>query len=1026
MRLFHVLVLTAVTAGALPRPADAQDFDPSLLAAMMPRSIGPAGMSGRITAIDGVADDPNVLWVGTATGGVWKSTNGGTTWAPVFDDKRVSGIGAVAIDPSRPDWVWIGTGEGNPRNSAGVGAGIFKTQDNGETWQYLGLPESERIHRIIVHPDNSDVVWVGVMGPAWSDGEVRGVYKTEDGGSTWRRVLWVNQRTGISDLIIDPSDPSRLYAGMWEFRREPWFMTPGGPGSGLYASRDGGETWTRYSEMDGMPSGELGRIGLSIAPSNPSVVYALVEAETSALLKSSDAGQSWTTVNTDPDVANRPFYYTDIFVDPDDELRIYNLNSRLWISEDGGGSFERAEVDVHSDLHAMWVDPTDARHLLVGTDGGVWESRDKAKTWTPFDNLPVGQFYHVSVDDAVPYNVYGGKQDNGSWRGPSDVWAVGGIRNFHWREIAFGDGFNALLDPTDSDLGYGMSQGGRLVRFDLRTGERKFIRPWAPDGTDLRFNWNAPLALDPFEVGSIYYGSQFVHRSDDRGNSWAIISPDLTTNDPSKQRQAESGGLTLDATDAENHTTLVSIAPSPSEEELLWAGSDDGRVHLSRAGGGTWDDVTDEIDDVPEGTWVSHIEPSKHDGAVAYVVMDDHRRGNWEPYLYRTDDYGEDWENLGRNEGVDGRDRGIDGFLHTVEEDPVTPNLLFAGGQLGLFVSVDMGESWFKWTHGFPTVPVRSLVVHPRDHDLVIGTHGRAIWILDDIRPLRAIAADPLVMLETVHLFETPDAYARYTAAVDGYHFSGDGVFQGESRPEGALLTYWLNRDSEEAVTVTVRSEDGTVVKTIDAPGEHGLNRISWDLREDVPGADEEGGGFFEMDAPQALPGTYSVTVLAHGMEVTEPLTVLADPRVEIAIEERFQRHTAVTEAYVLSHRVASIARAAEEARDHVAQVRERLPALPDSAAAPIREAADSVLAALEARVDLEVARTHRREMAGVASSYDALTEAQRLGLQRVAELVERLRDQMDVFLFGKLLAFRTQGLAAGIEAFPAPTPISR
>ena len=1020
----HSRFLALCIAALIPLPSAAQELDPSLFSAMTARSIGPAGMSGRIAAIDGLVSDPNVLWVGAATGGVWKSMNGGTTWTPVFDEQRVSSIGAVAIDQNAPEVVWVGTGEGNPRNSAGVGAGLYKTMDGGESWQLLGFERSERIHRIVLHPTNSDVAWIGVMGRAWSDGEERGVYKTVDGGRNWLQVLWVDERTGVADLIIDASNPMKLFAAMWEFRREPWFFTSGGPGSGLYVSHDGGDTWSRYTEDDGLPPGELGRIGLAISASEPSIVYALVEAEQSALLRSDDGGRSWVTVNDSAEVASRPFYYADIFVDPQNELRVYNLSGRLSTSEDGGRSFSQSEGDVHPDLHAMWIDPNDPRHLLLGTDGGVWESLDKAKTWRVFDNLPVGQFYHISVDDAVPFNVYGGMQDNGSWRGPSDVWQVGGIRNYAWREVAFGDGFNSVIDPGDSNLGYGMSQGGRLVRFDLRTGERKYIRPWAPDGTALRFNWNAPLAFDPFATGTVYFGSQFVHKSENRGNSWQVVSPDLTTNDSTKQRQSESGGLTIDDSGAENHTSLITIAPSPVEEDLIWTGSDDGKVHLSRAAGGTWVDLTGEIGGVPDDTWIPHIEPSKHSGATAYVVFDDHRRGNWDPYLYRTEDYGDDWDNIGRHKGVDGRDRGIDGFLHTVEEDPVTPNLLFAGGEFGLFVSVDRGERWFKWTHGLPTVPVRSLTIHPRDHDLVIGTHGRAIWILDDIRPLRAIAQDPFVMQESVHLFETPAAYVHYTAAVDGYHFAGDAMFQGESRPEGALLTYWLSAAQDDSVQITVSALGGETQKTITGPGALGLNRISWDLRMDMRGLDSGefwDGGLFGLDAPQVLPGDYTVTVRASGVESSRPLSVLPDPRVDIEMSERERRRTAILAGARLSQRLALVERAAAEVRVGAQRVRDRLSEVSVEDATILRESADDLLVGLADAADLEPARAYRREVSGLSSSYDAPTEAQRLELGRLSELVDALESEMNVFLLGPVARFRDEVLAATLEVFPSP-----
>jgi photosystem II stability/assembly factor-like uncharacterized protein len=1014
------LALAVAAAFFTTSPVDARQVDPSLLAPLRARSIGPAGMSGRIAAIDVLASDPTVVWVGAATGGVWKSTNAGTTFVPVFDGERVSGIGAIAIDPSSPDVVWVGTGEGNPRNSAGVGAGLYKTMDGGRSWRLMGFERSERIHRILVHPTNSDIVWAGVMGPAWSDGDERGVYKTTDGGATWRRVLWANPRTGVSDLVMDPSNPLKLFAGLWEFRRQPWTLTSGGPGSGLHVSHDGGETWTRATAADGLPEGELGRIGLAVAPSDPRTVYALVEAKRSALLRSEDGGVSWITVNDDPGVANRPFYYTDIFVDPGNELRLYNLNSRIHVSEDGGRTFTPMDADVHSDFHAMWIDPADGRHILVGTDGGVWESRDRSATWRLFDNLPVGQFYHISVDDAVPYNVYGGMQDNGSWRGPSDVWEVGGIRNFHWKEIAFGDGFNAILDPRESHFGYAMSQGGNVQRFDLRNGERKSIRPWAPDGTELRFNWNAAIALDPFEVGTVYYGSQFVHKSPDRGHSWQIISPDLTSNDPEKQRQSESGGLTIDDTGAENHTTLLTIAPSPVERELIWTGSDDGRVHLTRAGGGTWDDLTPRIKGVPEGTWIPHIEASRHGAGTAYVVFDDHRRGNWETYLYRTENHGRDWENIGRRSG-------IDGFLHTVEEDPITPNLLFAGGELGLFVSLDRGSSWFKWGHGFPTAPVRSLVIHPRDHDLVVGTHGRSIWILDDIRPLRALAQNPALAAEPFHVFEPPVAYLRNTAAVDGYHFSGEAMFQGESRPRGAMISYWVGQDSVASAQITIVDGMGRAVRTFRGPAARGLNRVTWDLREDAPPAAEGGGGGRGRgQAPEVLPGSFAVRVEVAGVTAERSLAVLADPRVEVPLDERQEKVDALRQAAGLNARLASVQATGTRIREAIGNVREALEGRSDPTAQALRLAADSLTAGLEEAGNTDEADQYRRGVASLGGSYDRPTEGQRVDLRRLEAAVSELTARMNAFLDGRVADFRRRVTEAGLTLFPDLPLLSR
>ncbi|MCJ7629316.1 MAG: hypothetical protein MUO50_13135, partial [Longimicrobiales bacterium] len=912
-------------------------------------------------------------------------------------------------------------GEGNPRTSAGVGAGIFKSLDGGRSWTFLGLGRSERIHRIVLHPTDPNVAYAGVMGPAWSDGEERGVYRTVDGGSTWERVLFVNQRTGISDLIMDPLNPDKLFAGMWEFRRWPWRFESGGAGSGLYVTQDGGTTWTRLSSQEGLPEGDLGRIGLAIARNEPDVVYALVEAGRSALIRSEDGGMTWQTVNDDEGVASRPFYYADIFVDPENKLRLFNLHSRMTRSEDGGESFDTIGEGVHSDFHALWINPADSRHMYVGTDGGMYISQDRGDHWRFVDNLPVGQFYHVSVDSEIPFIIYGGMQDNGSWRGPSDVWENGGIRNYHWQEVGFGDGFGTLIDPSDSNFGYSMSQGGGLVRFDLRNGDRKGIRPWAPDGVELRFNWNAAISTDPFDVGSLYYGSQLVHKTANRGGSWQIISGDLTTNNPEKQRQDESGGLTRDATGAENHTTILSIAPSPVEAEVIWVGSDDGLVNLTQSGGGAWEEVGQRIRGVPEGTWIPHIEASKHAGGTAYVVFDDHRRGNWKPYIYRTEDFGRRWSSLADEDQ-------IWGFVHTLEEDPVTPNLLFAGTEFGLYVSLDRGENWFPWRYGVPPVPVRSLVIHPRDHDLVIGTHGRAIYVLDDIRPLRALAETPGLLMTPVHVFDPPPAYLRGVSAVDGYHFAADAIFRGETRAPGALLTYSVGQGSDELTAkVEIVDLSGEVIRTLEGPAKTGLNRIVWDLKETSLFSEQPEGGRPGPSGLEVLPGFYEIRVQVAGAESRSRLEVLPDPRVEIPLAERILKRDAVREGLILT-------RALQDVRERLQTVTEGLDAVEslvegrlDEEALGLRARIDS-LRAEAGRIDGALAEANRdsRSILSMASTRDAPTESDRINLARAGEGLDRVLARLNAFLTGQIGDFRRAVDAAGVGPFPDARPIPR
>lgn len=771
---------------ALAVPLGAQ-IDPELLAGMKARSIGPAGMSGRIADIQAVESDPNIIYVGAATGGVWKSENGGLIWTPIFDDQPVHSIGGVAIFQATPDIVWVGTGEGNTRNSVSVGNGIYKSLDAGRTWKHLGLEETERIHRILLHPSNPEVAYVCALGKLWGENPERGVFKTEDGGRTWKKVLYVNEKTGCSDLAMDPANPNKLIAGMWEHRRWPWFFRSGGPGSGMHVTVDGGANWKKLTEDDGLPQGELGRIGVAFFRGDSQIVYALVEAEKSALVRSDDGGRTWKKMDEEANIASRPFYYADIRVDPERPNRVYNLHSQVTVSDDSGKTFRPliGFNKLHPDHHALWINPRDPRHLIDGNDGGVGISRDRGETWQFVANLPLAQFYHVNVDLETPYRVMGGMQDNGSWWGPSSVWENGGIRNQHWEEVGFGDGFDVASDPREPWIGYAMSQRGYLVRWNLRTGERKDIRPSGPDGVELRFNWNAALALDPFEAGTIYYGSQFVHKSTDRGDSWTIASPDLTTNNPEWQKQAESGGLTPDVTGAENFTTIITIAPSPVERGVLWVGTDDGRLHVSRDGGQNWTSVEKNVKGVPANTWVPHIEPSRFGGGTAFVVFDDHRRSNWTPYVYKTTDYGKTWTSLVTKD--------LRGYALVIKQDIEKEELLFLGTEFGLFVSLDGGKNWFQWKHGFPTASAMDLAVHPREHDLVVATHGRSAYVLDDIRPLRTLSE--AVLKEPIHLFGIPEAQQYRVKQTGGSRFPGQGEFRGENQPYGALITYSLNFD---------------------------------------------------------------------------------------------------------------------------------------------------------------------------------------------------------------------------------------
>jgi len=1011
------------------------------------RSIGPSGTSGRVAAIAAVPSDPDIVYVGAATGGVWKSTDRGTTWTPIFDNEATSSIGDIAIFAPNPDIVWVGTGEGNPRNSAGVGRGIWKSMNAGRDWSFVGLPNSERIHRILLHPTNPDIAFAAAMGPTWSDGEERGVFRTDDGGRTWTKILYVNQSTGAADLVMDPANPNHLIAAMWDHRRLPWTFRSGGPGSGLHVTWDGGRNWKKATDKDGLPKGELGRIGLAFARSNPSVVYALVEAAKSALLRSDDGGVKWRTVNDQPNVSSRPFYFSDIRVDPTNENRVYRVTGELDISEDGGKTFRTLAgfSHVHPDHHALWIEPTRGEYMINGNDGGVYFSENRGRTWRFVDNLPLAQFYHVSLDNAQPFNVYGGLQDNGSWMGPSAVWerpgfAGPGIMAWAWKTIGFGDGFAALVDTKDPSYAYSMSQGGYINRVDLRTGEWKSIRPMRPaDGTKLRFNWNAGIASDPFQSGTIYYGSQFVHKSTDRGNTWTIISPDLTTNDTTKQKQAESGGLTKDVTAAENHTTIMTIAPSPVKEGIIWVGTDDGNVQLTQDGGRTWTNVGRNIRGVPAATWVPHVEASDKDAGTAYVVFDNHRRGDWTTYAFRTTDFGRSWVSIGA---------GIDGFAHTIEDDPVEPNLLFVGTEFGLFVSTDAGRSWKKWrAGGFPTVPVHELAIHPRDHSLAIATHGRAMWILDDLRPLRALARDAAVATRPLTVFEPLPAYQYANNIAGPYYFPGHDRFHGENAPYGAQVSYMVGGARTDAsdtakAKIEILDSGNRVIRELSGPAKPGVNRVTWDLREkgfrmilppDVPAE-------FLPTGPEVLPGRYTVRVRANGATGEAPLEVRADPRREVQVAVRGQKHDALmrvgrtiertTDAVLKLRLLSKRLDFAQEVLRDTSALRASGMSLDSAGRAGLTQRIDSTKTKLNKLmeqlrlpdntvgiVEDESAASQLGEIYGaLASSTDEATAGQLDELRRREEILERILRDVEAFIAGEGAAIRQALTSAGLS----------
>lgn len=909
----------------------AQQLDMKLLKGIEPRNIGPGGMSGRVTALDVVHNNPQIIYAGTASGGLWKSNSGSVAWTPVFDSVAVLSIGAVAICQQNTDIVWAGTGEGNPRNSVTGGYGIYKSLDGGKNWQSMGLEKTRNIHRIIIDKNNPDIVYVGAIGSSWGKHPERGVFKTIDGGKTWKHILKVNSATGAGDLVVDPQNPNKLIAAMWEHERKPWTFTSGGSGSGLYMTHDGGDNWKKLTDKEGLPKGELGRIGIAIAPSNPNRIYALVEAKKNALYRSDDGGDKWTKVNDKSSgrgsggIGNRPFYYADIFVDPVNENRIYSVFTYVNYSIDGGKSFQQlmpaygTPTGIHPDHHAFYVHPTDPNFIIDGNDGGLNITRDMGKNWRFAENIPVAQYYHINVDNDFPYNVYGGMQDNGSWVGPGYVLKSGGIRNSYWQEVMFGDGFDAMPDLDDNRFGFAMSQQGYVGRFDRVTGLTKMIRPTHPDpDLKLRFNWNSAISQDPFDHSTIYFGSQFVHKSTDKGDSWEIISPDLTTNDPEKQKQYLSGGITMDATGAENFTTILAIEPSSIEKGLIWASTDDGQLQITRDGGKSWTNLSSRMTGLPKNAWIPQVKASKYNAGEAFVVVNNYRQFDFKPYLFHTTDYGTTWKQMLTQDETFG-------YSLSMVQDIEEPNLLFLGTEHGLYVSINKGTSWTKWVNGYPSVSTMDLAIQPREHDLVIGTFGRAAWVMDDIRPLRELVKKGTgVLKQTIKVYPAPDAYITANQQATGTRFAGDAIFIGKNRKRGAMITYTVTKPEEKKNTETttakskkkkdkkksvptpeikkdttkvafdsiifmVYTKENELIRTIkNKYKKNGMHRTYWSMNEkgiNFPSRKAPKKKAGERGGVDVLPGTYKIVMSFGDQKDSTTVNVKFDPRIDVSME---------------------------------------------------------------------------------------------------------------------------------------------
>ena len=877
------------------------------LAALSWRSIGPANMGGRVTAIHGVPGDPKTFWVGGADGGVWKTTNGGTTFEGVFEDYPVYSVGALALAPSDHNVLWLGSGEGDPRNSVSYGNGVYRSTDGGDTWTHAGLADSERIKRIRVHPSNPDVALVCAMGHEWGANAERGVFKTADGGKTWRKVLYINEDTGCSDIDIDLTNPRNVYAGMWTFRRKPWRFDDGGKETALYVSRDMGETWKKITTT---PKEPMARIGVSVAQSNPRVVYLITEYPTAGtLFRSDDYGETWRMVNDDRQLNFRPFYYSDVYVDPTDENTLFTLSGGQSKSTDGGRTFTRTAGGTHGDHQALWIDPEDGNRVLSGSDGGYQVSYDGGITYHIFRNVVLSQFYQIFYDDQDPYFVCGGLQDNGNWCGPSRSKA-GSILNDDWFTVSGGDGFYAVPVPGKPHIVYSNSQGGYFNVTDTKTGRARSIPPYprmvgsqgqAMNQAKYRFNWNAPIHISPHDPNVTYWGGNVLFRSRDEFYTWDIISPDLTNAEPHKL--LDSGGeIYNDNTAAEFHATILTIAESPKEKGVIWVGTDDGNVQVTRNDGGSWTKINANIPSFPKESWVGKIDASHHGNGRAYIIVDQHRLNDFTPHAWRCDDYGAKCVDIAA---------GLpkDDYVIVVREDPKNPDVLYAGMERGIQLSLDGGKSWHDLPLNLPRVSVRDIKIHPRENDLIIGTHGRGAWILDDIAPIQGLAK----AMSTAFTVFTPRRATRWESW-DKDSNLGSSTWEGDNPEDGAYINYWVKDTPAQPVTITISDATGAVVNRFTHRGQKGINRAIWNMNWSAPEAPAGGGrgrggrGGRGGGGLPALPGLYRVTVAAYGGTATTEVELRGDPDVNLSMTEYQAQFDAAKQARDLSVAVQRLA----------------------------------------------------------------------------------------------------------------------
>ncbi len=1062
MKAAHILLLTTLLGAVSAADARPQTDLETALSHLQFRSIGPALMGGRIADLAVVEAKPQVFYIGTATGGVWKTVNHGTSWVPLFDDQPTGSIGDVTVHQANPNVVWVGTGEPQNRQSSPWGNGVYKSTDAGNTWTHMGLDETKHIARILIHPRDPDVVYVAAVGDLWGPNEERGVYRTRDGGRTWENILFIDEHTGAIDLVMDPGDPNTIFAAMYQRQRTGWGFNGGGPGSGLYRSTDAGENWTELTE--GLPEGDKGRIGIDVFRQDGNVVYALVEADarragggrggrggggaarSSGLFRSLDRGATWEKMsNTNP----RPMYYSQVHVDPSNSDRIYVLGGSLMVSDDAGRTFRSdGATQVHVDHHALWIDPSDPDHLILGSDGGVAGSWDGTGHWRMFDNIPLGQFYTISYDMRDPYYVCGGLQDNNPWCGPSNTRSFHGIRNQDWYETAYGDGFWTVVDPTDSTIVFSESQGGNMNRYDLVTGEKTALRPITGPREDgdttkvYRFNWNSPLLISKHDPSTIYLGANYLMRSRDRGMTWEEVGGIDLTKEIDRDTLAimdvpgsEPQMSIHDGTSTYGNLTTVNESPVTAGE--IWAGTDDGNVQVTMDDGASWENVVDNIPGLPERTYVSRVAPSAHVQGRAYATFDGHRNGDFAPYVFVTEDYGQSWRSI-----ASGLPHGWS--VNVIIEHHRTPDLLFLGNEIGVYMSIDRGEHWTRIKSNLPVVPVDDLAIHPRENDLIVGTHGRSAWILADVTPLEHLSTE--LLDEAGQLF--PQKPVTMWAQKGDWPFYG-ATFSASNPPRGALIRYYLRdherdgdpdndsvaRPSEnegpmpdsEDFALTIKDVRGEDVRTLTAPSSAGINEVVWDWRYDAPYEldevpNEGGGGGFGGGAPQGpivLPGTYTVNLDVGDQSYSTTVEIVADPRRPMTGADRMARQEVLMSLHTLAKPIYEATEATErltgqltEASDLIAEHDE----LPETLTTEL-EAIEDDLSSIQN--DLRTARSNAGIANAIQASSTLPTSDQFWQVDQAWDAMPGVLEQLNELILNRLPAFNAMLDSEGVRPNP-------